>query len=79
MKWFTSEPPIDIPILCKFKLPDKFTSEFYVCQRKSPHLNRLTEAGGEQYCWWEIEELEAWTTFEELVKDFENCCPKKLF
>ena len=76
MEWFTSEPPIDTPILCKFKNIDNSNfnpnPNFYVCQREEFRADRLTEACGEQYCWWEIEELIAWTTFEELEKDFKQ-------
>ena len=79
MEWFTSEPPIDTPILCKFQHIDKSIPDFYVCQRENYHINRLTEACGEQSFWWEMEELIAWTTLEELEKDFRNCYSKKIF
>lgn len=82
MKWFTSEPPADTPILCKFK--DKFGPCFYICTRDSWYDNVyktivLVEAYGEQYMRWPVDELIAWTTFEELEKDFANACPEKLF
>ena len=75
MKWFTSEPPANIPILCRFN--DKSSLGFYVCVKDSwepkyPGKSRLVEAGGEEYAGGPIDELVAWTTFEELEKDFKR-------
>ena len=84
MKWYTEEPPKDIPILCCFKTYDKSSFDYYVCQRESWYEEAyneiwLTEAYGEQYARWPISALVAWTTFEELQKNMLEKIPHLIF
>ena len=44
---------------------------YFVTQRVNPRSKKAiyVEASGEQYMWWELDELIAWTTIEEVRKD----------
>ena len=78
MKWHTEEPPTAVDILCCFGI--KENPFFYVCG-KYEHKNKkvLIEASGEEYAEWPLEELIAWTTFDELKNDLLKQFPYLIF
>lgn len=81
MKWYrpSEQPPPaptkngwnGPPFLGVFKNPHNNTPFFYFVSKeiKPNGSARYVEADGEQYMWWELDELIAWTTIEEIKKD----------
>ena len=68
MKWFTTAPPKDRPFLIKIRDP---YIKYYIVEYNDIERYYI-EAWGEQYATWDEDEIEAWTTFDELDRDFDN-------
>ena len=74
MKWYTSEPRKDCPIVIYFEsgiLGSCFCSVQY---DKSSTVKEKQDIWRELfgYSYWSQSDILAWTTFEELKKDFQN-------
>ena len=75
MKWYTSSPAKDRPILIKAFDEGELGEYFYVVEYNSDvshwvNEERWVEYMGERFCSWNEEEILAWTDFNELAKDF---------
>ena len=57
-------PSYNLPVLAKLKNNDLL---YYIVYRDN-FKDRFTEASGEQYTWWEPEEIDSWITLNELDK-----------
>jgi hypothetical protein len=55
------------------KIRDPYCSPRYYVVHGETHGNqiRYVESSGEQYAWWDEDELEGWTTLDELDKDWD--------
>lgn len=73
MRWykFTDIPVLNIPILVKIKPNDWYDNLRYyvVVPRKYDNMIKYEEAGGEQYSWWDEDELEGWSPLSEIEKN----------
>ena len=91
MEWYnpkTNPPPMADRInwmgpafLGVFKDMDSNKPYFYFVRQEVRYdgTAKYIEAGGEQYAWWSEDELIAWTSLEEVEKDFFTAMPERIF
>ena len=75
MKWYTSSPAKDRPILIKCYEPTELGYYYYVVEYNEEmssynYEETYTEYLGHRHAHWTEDEIIAWTDFDELTKDF---------